>query len=141
MKRRFRRSSAAVLTAMAVVAMSACSASGGSASSSSGDVDQATVDKADKALADLEGKVLSTGPHGEEASSPDEVDLTDDQVNQVKAMGATAAIVMHYGGNDWSTAQIDGLKSEFGRLGINVIATTDANFKPEQQVSDLETDR
>jgi ribose transport system substrate-binding protein len=139
MKRRFRRSSAAVLTAMAVVAMSACSAAGGNASSSGGNVDQATVDKADKALADLEGKVLSTGPHGEEASSPDQVDLTDDQVNQVKAMGATAAIVMHYGGNDWSTAQIDGLKSEFGRLGINVIATTDANFKPEQQVSDLET--
>jgi ribose transport system substrate-binding protein len=139
MKRRFRRSSAAVLTAMAVVAMSACSAAGGNASSSGGNVDQATVDKADKALADLEGKVLSTGPHGEQATSPDQVGLTDDQVNQVKAMGATAAIVMHYGGNDWSTAQIDGLKSEFGRLGINVIATTDANFKPEQQVSDLET--
>ena len=139
MKQHFRRSSAAVLTAMAVVAMSACSASGGSASSSSGSADQATVDKADKALADLKGKVLSTGPHGEQASSPDQVTLTDDQVNQVKAMGATAAIVMHYGGNDWATAQIDGLKSEFGRLGINVIATTDANFKPEQQVSDLQT--
>jgi ribose transport system substrate-binding protein len=139
MKQRFRRSSAAVLTAMAVVAMSACSAAGGNASSSGGDVDQATVDKADKALADLEGTVLSTGPHGEQATSPDQVELTDDQVNQVKAMGATAAIVMHYGGNDWSTAQVDGLKSEFGRLGINVIATTDANFKPEQQVSDIET--
>jgi ribose transport system substrate-binding protein len=47
--------------------------------------------------------------------------------------------VMHYAGNDWSTAQVEGLQSEFDRLGIEVVAVTDANFKPEQQVSDLET--
>jgi ribose transport system substrate-binding protein len=46
---------------------------------------------------------------------------------------------MHYGGNDWSTAQVDGLKKRFGELGIKVIAVTDANFKPEKQVSDIET--
>jgi ribose transport system substrate-binding protein len=57
----------------------------------------------------------------------------------VKAKHLTAAIVMHYGGNDWATAQIAGLKSEFGKLGIKVVATTDANFKPDQQVSQLET--
>jgi ribose transport system substrate-binding protein len=142
MKRRpFRRSGAvpAMMTALAVVALSACSAAGGGASDSGGNVDQAAVQKADQALADLEGKVLSTGPNGEQAESPDTVTLTDDQINQVKAMNATAAIVMHYGGNDGSTAQVDGLKSEFARLGINVIATTDANFKPDKQVSDIET--
>ncbi|MCW2619613.1 MAG: sugar transporter substrate-binding protein [Modestobacter sp.] len=142
MKRRpLRRLGAVPLLSAAVVALvlSGCSAAGGDASSSGGDVDQAAVDKADAALADLEGQVLSTGPNGEEASSVDEVQLTDDQVAQVQAMGAKAAIVMHYGGNDWSTAQVDGLQSEFKRLGINVIATTDADFKPEQQVSDIET--
>jgi ribose transport system substrate-binding protein len=127
-------------TALALV-LSGCSAADSGASTSGGDVDQAAVDKADAALKDLEGQVLSTGPNGEQASSVDEVNLTDDQVNQVKALGAKAAIVMHYGGNDWSTAQVDGLKSEFERLGINVIATTDADFKPEQQVSDIETVR
>jgi ribose transport system substrate-binding protein len=144
MKRRpLRRPGAVPLlaaTALALV-LSGCSASGGGASTSGGDVDQAAVDKADAALKDLQGQVLSTGPNGEKASSVDDVTLTDDQVNQVKAMGAKAAIVMHYGGNDWSTAQVDGLKSEFDRLGINVIATTDADFKPEQQVSDIETVR
>jgi ribose transport system substrate-binding protein len=142
MKRRpLRRLGAVPLLSATVVALvlSGCSAAGGDASNSGGDVDQAAVDKADAALADLEGQVLSTGPNGEEASSVDEVQLTDDQVAQVQAMGAKAAIVMHYGGNDWSTAQVDGLQSEFKRLGINVIATTDADFKPEQQVSDIET--
>ncbi len=60
-------------------------------------------------------------------------------MNQVKALGATAAIVMHYGGNDWATAQIAGLQSEFANLGIEVVAVTDADFKPDKQVSDLET--
>jgi ribose transport system substrate-binding protein len=46
---------------------------------------------------------------------------------------------MHYGGNDWAIAQIAGLKEEFGKLGIKVVAVTDANFKPDKQVSDLET--
>jgi ribose transport system substrate-binding protein len=142
MKRRLVRRSGAVpalLTAVAVAALTACSPAGGGASDTGGDVDQAAVDKADPALADLQGQVLSTGPNGEKASSVDEVQLSDDQVAQVKAMGAKAAIVMHYGGNDWSTAQVDGLKSEFERLGITVVATTDADFKPEQQVSDIET--
>ena len=54
-------------------------------------------------------------------------------------MNATAAIVMHYGGNDWSQAQINGLETQFAAMGIDVIAVTDAGFKPEKQVSDIET--
>jgi len=54
-------------------------------------------------------------------------------------MHATAAIVMHYGGNDWSSAQIAGLNAQFAAMGITVVATTDANFKPDKQVSDIET--
>jgi ribose transport system substrate-binding protein len=128
-----------VLTTVVATLLTACSQAGGGSSEPAGNVDQAAVDKANQALADLEGQVLSTGPNGEKASSVDDVVLTDAQVAEVKAMGAKAAIVMHYGGNDWSTAQVDGLNSEFKRLGIEVVATTDADFKPEQQVSDIET--
>src|SRR3712207_6929676 len=51
----------------------------------------------------------------------------------IRGMGATAAIVMHYGGNDWSVAQINGLKDQFGKMGIEVIAETDAGFDPATQ--------
>jgi ribose transport system substrate-binding protein len=54
-------------------------------------------------------------------------------------MEATAAIVMHYSGDDWSAAQIAGLRDQFGKMGIEVIAETNAGFKPETQVSDIET--
>jgi ribose transport system substrate-binding protein len=83
--------------------------------------------------------VLSTGPHGEKPTAASAVKLSAAELKKVKGMGATAAIVLHYGGNDWSTAQVAGLKFQFKQLGIKVIAVTDANFKPDKQVSDIET--
>ena len=93
----------------------------------------------DEALAKLVDSVLSKGPNGEDPAPASAVSLTDDEVAQIKAMKATAAIVMHIGGNDWSNAQINGLQTQFAAMGIEVIAVTDAGFKPEKQVSDIET--
>jgi ribose transport system substrate-binding protein len=117
------------------LALSACSAG----STTSEPQDSGVSKEADAALAALEGKVFSKGPKGEEPAKAEEADLTAAEVEQVKAKKATAAIVMHYGGNDWAAAQIDGLESEFAKLGIQVVAKTDANFKPDKQVSDIET--
>jgi ribose transport system substrate-binding protein len=91
------------------------------------------------ALAALQENVLSKGPNGEDPSPAADLSLTAAEIDQIKAMNATAAIVMHYGGNDWSRAQIEGLRFQFGELGIEVIAVTDAGFKPEKQVADIET--
>ncbi len=93
----------------------------------------------DAELAALNGKVLSTGPNGEAPAPASAVTLSDSEVAKVKAMHATAAIVLHYGGNDWSRAQVEGQKAEFAALGIDVVAVTDAGFKPEKQVADIET--
>lgn len=119
-----------------VLGLGACSASGTGAASSDNTGVSAQVDAA---LAALKGQVLSVGPNGEKPSGFDTTTLTDAEVAKIKAGKFKAAIVMHYAGNDWSTAQVAGLKSEFTRLGIEVVAVTDANFKPEQQVSDIET--
>jgi len=93
----------------------------------------------DAALASLASKVLSLGPNGESPQPASAVSLSADELAKIKGMKATAALVFHYGGNDWSQAQIDGLKTQFAAMGINVIAVTDAGFKPEKQVSDIET--
>lgn len=110
-----------------------------SASTAATKVDAGVSSQADAALAKIKGTVLSKGPNGEEPSPASSADLSADEITKVKGMKAKAAIVMHYGGNDWANAQVDGLKSEFGKLGIDVVAVTDANFKPDKQVSDLET--
>lgn len=85
------------------------------------------------------GEILSTGPNGEEATLATQLSLTEEEIAQIKEGGYTAAISFHYGGNDWSTAQRQGLEDTFATLGIEVVAITDANFAPEQQAADLET--
>ena len=85
------------------------------------------------------GKVFSTGPHGEQAASATDVQLSADDIAKVKAMNATAAICLHYGGNDWSTAQVAGQKARMADLGITLLTVTDANFDAGKQVTDVET--
>jgi ribose transport system substrate-binding protein len=126
---------AGVALAFALLA-TGCAANGPSDDNA---VDPAITEKINAGLAELEGVVLSTGPNGEEPSDASAAELTADEIAQIQGLGLTAAIVMHYGGNDWSTAQIAGLNSEFDELGIEGVATTDANFDPAKQVSDIET--
>ena len=86
-----------------------------------------------------EATIMSTGPNGETATPATEISLTDEEIATLKEGNYTAAISLHYGGNDWSTAQQKGLKDTFEALGIEVTAITDADFSAEKQVSDLET--
>lgn len=125
--------------ALAAFALALATAGCSAATTSSSAEDPGVSKQVDEALAAMEGKVLSKGPNGETAESADVAALTEAEITEVKAMGATAAIVMHYGGNDWANAQIAGLQDQFDKLGIEVVAVTDANFKPDKQVSDLET--
>jgi ribose transport system substrate-binding protein len=90
-------------------------------------------------LAKLSTQVLSLGPNGEKPEPASAVKLSAAELEKIKGMNATAAIVLHYSGNDWSQAQIAGLKAQFAVMNIKVIAITDAGFKPEKQVADLET--
>jgi ribose transport system substrate-binding protein len=92
-----------------------------------------------KALADLQKTPLSKGPNGETPSPASSLTLTAEETAKIKEQKPKAAIVMHYAGNDWSQAQVAGLKEQFGKMGIDIIAVTDAGFKPEKQVADIET--
>ena len=87
-------------------------------------------------LALSENSIRSTGPHGEAPTSATEIELTYPERKRLKALGGTAAIVMHYQ-SDWSRAQVEGMQAEFARLGIEVVAVTEAGFQPDRQVADL----
>jgi ribose transport system substrate-binding protein len=84
------------------------------------------------------GQVMSQGPHGEQASSAADLKLSEDEVKKIFEGKYKVSIVFHYAGNDWSSAQQAGLKDQFGRMGIEILSITDANFKAEQQISDIE---
>ncbi|MFD5277078.1 substrate-binding domain-containing protein [Pseudarthrobacter sp. NPDC092439] len=131
-----RRLPIVALAAALSLSIASCSSP---AADTSNAPDAGVSEKAQQALDKIKGQVLSKGPNGETPSPASVADLTPEEIEKVKGLNAKAAIVMHYGGNDWATAQVNGLKSEFEKLGIKVIATTDANFKPDKQVSDIET--
>jgi ribose transport system substrate-binding protein len=64
--------------------------------------------------------------------------LTAEEVEKIRGIKAKAAIVLHYTRSDWSQAQISGLKSQFDKMGIEIVAITDAGFKAERQVANIE---
>ena len=84
----------------------------------------------DAGLAALATTVASTGPFGETPTNPNEVTLTPEELAKVKAMNATAAIVMHYG----RQRLVEGpgprpAKTRSTTMGIKVIAVTDAELQ------------
>ena len=86
-----------------------------------------------------ESQIVGTGPHGEAATPASQVTLSNDEIDRIRAMNATAAISFHYTASDWSRAQLDGLQTQFAKMGISVVAVTDAGFVAARQVADIES--
>ena len=149
-----RRTLSSAFAATLLLALAACGSDAGSSTPAAGSAsggttaagaaagsscDPAMLSKIQASIDAAQSKAQSTGPNGETAKPASDVSLTDDEIAKVKAMNATAAIVFHTKASDWSTAQETGLKTEFGRLGITVTDVTDAGFKADQQITDIET--
>jgi ribose transport system substrate-binding protein len=80
----------------------------------------------------------TVGPNGEKATRSSVLTLTDAEVAKLKAGKYTAALLWHTS-SDFVTAVTAGATDEFARLGIEVVATTDAGFDSAKQMSDVET--
>ena len=78
------------------------------------------------------------GPQGESATPSQTVTVSDAGAAQLKGGGHTAALLWH-DQSDFVNAVTAGATDEFDRLGIDVIATTNAAFDAAKQRSDIET--
>jgi ribose transport system substrate-binding protein len=78
------------------------------------------------------------GPDGEKATPASELTLTDVEAAKVAAAKPTAALLWHTS-SDFVNAVTAGAKDEFARLGVSVVAQTDAGFDAAKQKSDVET--
>lgn len=88
---------------------------------------------------DLSQTVVSLGPRGEDGVLYTEIEITEEQKEEIRAGGYTAAISMGWLGDDWASQQLLGLKETFEDLGIEVVAETNANWEDARQISDLES--
>lgn len=80
----------------------------------------------------------TTGPHGEKPTAVSTVTLTADEEQKIKDGKFTAALVWHEM-SEYTNAVNDGAHDEFKRLGIEVVAQTDAGFDGARQKADVET--
>ena len=99
-----RRLPIVALAAALSLSLASCSSS---TTATSNAPDAGVSEKAQQALDKIKGQVLSKGPNGETPSPASVADLTPEEIEKVKGLNAKAAIVMHYGGNDWATAQVN----------------------------------
>ena len=80
----------------------------------------------------------TVGPGGEKATPTSELTLTDTEVAKLKEGKFTAALLWHTS-SDFVNAVTAGAKDEFARIGMTVVAQTDAGFDAAKQKSDVET--
>jgi len=81
---------------------------------------------------------FAKGPNGEEATSANDIALTEEEYTTIKE-GNYKAAMLWAGAGEWYNAMTDGAKAEFERLGIEVVAISDAQFDPAKQATDVET--
>jgi ribose transport system substrate-binding protein len=87
---------------------------------------------------DLSNTVVSDGQRGEKGVLASTLKITDEQAAKIKAGNYTVAISLGWLGDDWASEQTKGLKETFEKLGIKVIAETNANWDDAKQISDLD---
>ncbi len=79
-----------------------------------------------------------TGPNGESPTPASELTLSPEEVEDIRAGSYTAALVWHENSVFIQTTE-RGLREKFDELGIEVVASTTAEFDAARQANNVET--
>jgi ribose transport system substrate-binding protein len=125
---KLNRRRGAVLGALCALVLLASSCSGGT-SGSSGASTSTTRTEPSRAF---------VGPNGETPTAADQLSLTPDEMQKVKDGKFTAAFVWHED-SALIRAVEAGVRKQFDKLGIRVVASTSADFDAAKQANNLQT--
>ena len=75
---------------------------------------------------------------GPDASSPDSITFTDEELQKLKDGNFTAAISMNLMDAAWPQLQVAGITAGLEEYGIELVAVTEAKGQPATQLNDLE---
>jgi ribose transport system substrate-binding protein len=82
--------------------------------------------------------IIGQGPNGEKAASVDQLQLTSEEITQVKAGRFKVGITMQTVNLDWSQLQVQGIKETLAKYGVEVIGVTSAEYQVDKQIADIE---
>lgn len=122
--------------------VTATSASGSASGSAGTTTEPYCAEDAATALPALQPEgIVGQGPNGEPAASPDDVQISDEDAATIKAgkngTPFKVALVFQFSG-DWPNGQTKGLTDEFSKYGVEIISNTEANFKVDKQIANIE---
>lgn len=81
---------------------------------------------------------FATGPNGEAGAHSSTVALTDEEIAQIQE-GDYKVALLWAGAGEWYNGLTDGATEVFNELGVEIVATADAEFDPAKQATDVET--
>ena len=81
---------------------------------------------------------IARGPFGEKVVYPEENLLTAEEIQKLKGSSYTVAISFHYAENEWTRLHEKAIRDTLNTWGIDVIAVTNASFRPELQITQLD---
>lgn len=146
-RRRTKRNALAASAAAALLLTAACSSGSsgeGGGGGGNGEVvdinadNPACAEDAATAVPALQpDEIVGVGPNGEPAASPDDVAISDADGEKIRAGKFKVAIVFQFSG-DWPNGQTRGLTDEFDKYGVEVISNTEANFKVDRQIANIQ---
>jgi ribose transport system substrate-binding protein len=84
------------------------------------------------------GGVLGHGPNGEQPVPSTSLQVTSENAAKVNAGHFKVGIVMQTMNIDWSTLQVRGMTDTLKKYGVEIVGVTDANFKVDKQVADIQ---
>jgi ribose transport system substrate-binding protein len=82
-------------------------------------------------------QIIGRGPFGEKAVDADELQLSDREIERLKAADYKVALSFHHTGTEWSRLHENAIRDTLAQYGIKVIGVADAHFDPELQVAQL----
>ncbi|GGO94508.1 substrate-binding domain-containing protein [Wenjunlia tyrosinilytica] len=129
---RSRNTAGAIVASAALLAMAACST--GAQTTGAPKTEKSPTGTTTAAAPLTETR----GPNGEKPTATSDLTLSAADAAKVKAGHYTAALLWHTS-SDFTNAVTAGADDEFARLGVKVVATTDAGFDAAKQKSDVET--
>jgi len=128
----------AVAVAALALALTGCS-TGASSSDSAGKSSSAGSAPSSSGSSVIDKELTATvGPNGEQPTPLSQLSLTDAEVAQLQAGHFTAAQLWHTSSQFIDAVQ-QGAAAEFQRLGIDVVATTNANMDAGTQANQVGT--
>lgn len=81
---------------------------------------------------------FATSPNGEPAVHASNIELTEEEKAQIQD-GDYEVALLWAGAGEWYNGLTDGATAVFEELGVEIVATADAEFDPAKQATDVET--